>query len=271
MKERKRVACFFTGGYTEINAMKIFMKKINDKVDYIQLCPNGPRRSKDTIKNRHIDTIAAKQSGLTGSELLEYVIDFFGKKRFQEEGYDAVLIEDDKDNRFLRVRPDGTASIDEEEWRYFMRAATAKLHSKYPDITVLFFFSAPEIEAWLLSDWDNGFGKVYKDSLSTQQNKFFSVRFRKHVNENILTLRYKDSIEEYGYFEKKYKKLSEEIQNALDENDFLNGDRSTSEPVTVRYSKRIHGEAMLAEIEPQKVMQNCNTLFKYGLLALKEL
>lgn len=63
---------------------------------------------------------------------------------------------------------------------------------------------------------------------------------------------YKDSIEEYGYFEKKYKKLSEEIQNALDENDFLNGGRPTSEPVAVRYSKRIHGEAMLAEIEPLK-------------------
>lgn len=265
---KKRVACFFTAGYTEINAMKIFMKKINDSVEYIQLCPSGPRRSKDMIKNRHVDTIDTKQSGLTGNALLEFVYSFIQKDRFREECYDAVLIEDDKDSRFLYVQPDGTAGIDEEGWAHFKQDVTSKIHSYYPNIDVLFFYAAPEVEAWFLSDWDNSFGKVYKGVFNARQNNYFSVRFRKYMNESILTSRYKDSIEEYGYFNKIYKKLSEEIQNALEQIDFLN---DTTEHVNTRYSKRIHGEAMLAEIDPEIVIRSCNFFFKYGLLALKSL
>ena len=49
MSMKKKIACFFTGGYTELNAMKFFMQKINSQVEYIQLCPIGTRRSKDAI------------------------------------------------------------------------------------------------------------------------------------------------------------------------------------------------------------------------------
>ena len=56
MIEKRRIACFFTAGYTELNAMKSFMRKINDTVEYIQLCPTGPRKSRRAIQNRRLPT-----------------------------------------------------------------------------------------------------------------------------------------------------------------------------------------------------------------------
>lgn len=102
MTEKRRIACFFTAGYTELNAMKSFMRMINDTVEYIQLCPIGPRKSRSAIKNRHIDQIYKKQNGMTGEKLIQFVVDFINEKRFEEECYDALLIEDDKDARFYQ-------------------------------------------------------------------------------------------------------------------------------------------------------------------------
>lgn len=134
MKGRKRVACFFTAGYTELNAMKSFLGKINNKVEYIQLCPIGPRKSKRAIQNRHINQIAKEQNGMTGEKLIEFVVDFIGGKRFEEEGYDAILIEDDKDDRFLSAQDDGTAIIDDEKWICFKSKVIEHLHKKHPGV-----------------------------------------------------------------------------------------------------------------------------------------
>lgn len=79
MNGKRRVACFFTAGYTELNAMKFF-GKINDKVEYIQSCPIGSRKSKRAIQNRHINQIVKEQNGMTGEKLIEFVVDFIGGK-----------------------------------------------------------------------------------------------------------------------------------------------------------------------------------------------
>lgn len=221
MNERRRIACFFTAGYTELNAMKSFMRKINDTVEYIQLCPTGPRKSRRAIENRHIDQIDKNQNGMTGDKLIEFVNEFIEKKRFEEEGYDAILIEDDKDDRFLALEKDGTATIDKEKWEYFKDDIVVRLGKKRPDIPVIFFYAAPEVEAWFLADWTNAFGSVYKGVFNAQQNSYFNVKFRKYINDNILTNRYINCIEEYGYFDGKYKKLSGEIQDTLENIDFL--------------------------------------------------
>lgn len=184
MKGRKRVACFFTAGYTELNAMKSFLGKINNKVEYIQLCPIGPRKS---------------------------------------------------------------------------------------SVPVMFFYAAPEIEAWFLADWKNGFGSVYKGIYSIGQNDFFSIRFRKYVNESILTDLYKDCIEGYGYFGGKYRKLSGEIQSALQEIDFLEDYKPGKEHPMISYSKNRQGGPMLENIEPEVVLQNCPFFFKEGYQGLKAL
>lgn len=269
MNGRKRIACFFTAGYTELNSMKLFVKKVNRQLDYIQLCPTGPRKSKDQIKRRHIDNVDSKYNGLTGKNLIDHVLSFIETKRFREESYDAILIEDDKDDRFLSVQPDGSASFDVGEWDNFRQNVKNKVHRIYPDLPVIFLFAAPEVESWFLSDWDNSFGAVYKDLLTANQNSYFSFQFRKYVNAHILTQRYFHSIEEYGYFNGVYKKLSKEIQDALEKNDFLKGYLPAAEHKPIRYSKKIQGERMLEAIDPRIVQDKCPTFFKKGLFDLQ--
>ena len=250
--------------------MKLFLRKINDNVEYIQLCPNGSRRSKDAIRNRHIEDIKSCHSGLTGDSLIEFVLEFIEKTRFREEEYDAILIEDDKDNRFLRLEADGSSEIDNEGWATFRSKTTEAIHAKYQGIPVLFLYAAPEVETWFLADWENSFGTVFRNILTSEQNKLFSVRFHRHVNSEILTRKYEDSLEQYGYFEGVYRKLSEEIQQALLRIDFLD-DGKPDEHQLPRYSKRVQGETMLEEIDPDVVMQRCSVFFKSGMLALQTL
>ena len=176
MTEKKRIACFFTGGYTELNAMKLFMKKINANADYIQLCPVAPKKSREAIRNREI----IGGNGITGDKLIEYVLKEVEKPYFDRESYDAILIEDDKDDRFLG---DGS-NIDLAKWYAYQHRVQQQLSSKH--IPVIIFLAAPEVEAWFLSDWENSFGWVYKYSgkIDSEHNRFFSQRFREYVNKD---------------------------------------------------------------------------------------
>lgn len=269
MSAEKRIACFFTAGYTELQAMKTFMKKINDGVAYIQLCPTQERRNSAAIKNRHMEII--RDNGMTGEKLIDFIVDFIQTKRFTDEKYDAILIEDDKDDRFLISRSDGSAEIDMAGWEKYKTDTRMKIKARFPDLPVVFIYAAPEVEGWFLADWDNSFGKVYRGELTTGQNEYFSTKFRKYVNEMILTDQYRYCIERYGYFGGIYRKISEELQKALDETDFLEGYMSGTEHPTVRYLKKNHGKSMLEQIEPETVLQNCTFFFRDGFWELKAL
>lgn len=272
MIKRKRVACFFTGGFTELNAMKAFMKKINDKVDYIQLCPTGTRKSKDSIKNRRIENISNFQNGLTNESLISYVLSEVEKNHFREESYDAVIIEDDKDNRFLRVQSNGLASIDLEGWKNYKIHVLNRLAEKGVSVPVIFFLAAPEVESWFIADYQNSFGKVFATKLSSRQNCFFSNQFNKYLKSQILTKAYINSIESYGYFNNFYYKLSEKIQDAIYTNAFFSEETpSLNSNISLRYSKRVEGEEMLYNIDPQTVSKLCNKFFKESYLELQQL
>lgn len=145
MSKRKRIACFFTAGYTELQAMKHFLGKINGNIDYIQLSPTQERRNKESIKNRHLENI--RHNGMTGKDLIDFVMAFIQKKRFCEEGYDAILIEDDKDDRFLKEQPDGSGKIDESKWEKEKQDIIDRIHEKHPALPVILVYAAPEVEA----------------------------------------------------------------------------------------------------------------------------
>lgn len=268
MSNKKKVACFFTGGFTELNAMKSFVERINGNADYTQLCPNAPRKSRDSIRNRQ--SIDNSQSGLTGDSLLNYVLEVVKKPYFIRESYDAILIEDDKDARFINEE---TASIDLESWEDFKENIQRQLAEKGVTVPVIIFLAAPEIEAWFISDWENSFGQVYRgtNGLNVPQNSYFSTVFRKYINDRILTEKYSEAIESYGYFDGEYKKLSEEIQTALNCNDFMGKYTPAFQHSPIRYSKRKQGEVMLRSIDPSIVLQHCTLFFKEGFLALKSL
>ena len=107
---KKRIACFFTGGYTELYGMTQFLKKINGEADFIKLTPTRERKSKEDIRNRarHMEMISKRESGLTGKKLIDHVKNFVQEERFKEERYDVILIEDDKDDRFLTIQYSGS-------------------------------------------------------------------------------------------------------------------------------------------------------------------
>ena len=262
---RKRVACFFTAGFTEMNSMKAFVKKINPDAEYIQLCPTGPRKSAQLIKTRDLASINQNINGLTGNDLIEYVLEAIAKPRFRDEKYDAILIEDDKDSRFLRATQDGSSEINSEAWITFREDLCNKIHAEYPDITVILLMAAPEAEAWFISDWANSFGSVYHDMLGTARNNLFSVRFRILVRDEILTDTYTGRIESYGYFDGSYAKLSQKIQDAILKED------SFADTAEIRYSKRLQGASMLFNIQPDTVLKSCNYFFREGYTALKNL
>lgn len=267
MSDKKRIACFFTAGYTELNAMKIFMQKINENVNYIQLCPCGPRKSKSAIQGRQKCNVEYEHNGLTGDSLIQYIVKQVQEQDFLKE-YDAILIEDDKDYRFMKIVKDGTADYDVLAWEQHKEDVRKQIHKICPDIKIIFFYAAPEVEAWFLADFDNSFGYAYRNTLSTKENDLFAVRFRKYINDNILTERYKECIEQYGYFEGVYNKLSEKIQGSLVEKDFLKEYRDHND---VHYSKRRDGETMLRMIQPENVIKKCNYYFREGYLQLKDI
>lgn len=269
MTSKKRIACFFTGGFTELNSMKEFMQKINKDVEFIQLCPIASRKSKDAIKRRL--SIESSYSGLSGQSLLDYVLNSVEKSYFSTEGYDAILIEDDKDSRFLSEQKDGSSAINNEDWELFKNNVKQQLEKKKINIPVIIFLAAPEVESWFISDWENSFGNAYTDELKGPGNKYFSTVFRRYINEKILTTQYLESVEAYGYFDGKYKKLSEEIQNALSTNDFMKEYKPYTEHKPIGYSKRSQGEIMLRDIVPENVLKCCNVFFKDGYYDLKKI
>ncbi len=274
MTNRKRIACFFTGGYTELNAMRGFLRKINPQADYIQLCPTGKRRSKKDIMGRHIDVMDPEQNGLTGKALLDHMLSFLDSNRFREEGYDAILIEDDRDDRFLSLRSDGSSRIDRAAWEKFQQDVRSQVERYAPGIPVLFILAAPEVESWFIADWEHGFGQVFRSFFSRsapQYYHFFQGKLRRYVNETILTSCYQDRIEEYGYFDSVYRKLSAQLQAALAEEALFEGYPGEEEPPALSYSKRTQGEDMLWALEPQQVLRHCPLFFKDGFLALQKL
>lgn len=264
---KKRVACFFTAGYTELNAMKRFMQRINADVEYIQLCPIGPRKSREMIKNRERASINSENNGLTGAALIEHVVKTVRRDNFVREKYDVILIEDDKDDRFLEIQADGTATINEAEWLTYKTDVTTQIHAVCPDIPVLFFYAAPEVEAWFLADWSNSFGKAY-EKIFKEDNPYFSTVLHSYVKREILTEAYEHSIEHYGYFDRTYKKLSAELQDAVERVELP---RCEDKRMGLRYSKKTHGPAMLDALDPEIVWSRCNYFFRSGFRELQTL
>lgn len=265
----KRIACFITGGYTETNAMKAFLQKINSRSKYIQLCPTGTRRRRSRNGNHHIEMLDTSTSGLTGSNLIHHVLWCINQETFQQEEYDAILIEDDTDNNFLTIAEDGTSMLQNEKRNSCQAKIIEKIHETIPQIPIMFLFAAPEIEAWFIADWENSFGSIYKEKLGSD-NDTFKILLKKDVDAQLLTNQYINRIEEYGYFDGQYKKLSEELQTLLQSG----GDRIKAyfpqyPDYNLKYSKRIEGENMLFKIDPDNVKRKCPFIFQDGFRSLK--
>lgn len=270
MMEKKRIACFFTGGYTEYLAMKSFLEKINTQLNYIRLCPVSARKSRAAIRGREIGNLRGDTNGLTGKALTDFVLSEVDKDYFKREAYDGIVIEDDKDSRFLIKIQGGCALANQTEWKEHQKLMQNKLKAKGITVPIIYFLAAPEVEAWFVADFDNSFGTVYQNQLKAQ-NGYFMTQFRKYLVQEILTDSYSEQIESYGYFDGKYRKLSEELQSALKLKTFLPKFKGAPPVADIEYKKTDNGSEMLRSIDPEKVAKKCQVFFKDSYYALQSL
>ncbi len=279
----KKLACFFTGGYTESGALSSFLKRINSDVIYDQRCPNKTRRRKGSA----LTPLKPEVSGLTGASLIAYMFDHLEKYKDDLKDYDGVLIEDDLDGKFYSLANDDKREIKivcrNSEYEAYINNLAARVRGildKKEDFPVIQFHASPEIEGWFLADWNNSFGSIYGPKgakiLQNSENGFFSNRFKIFVQDNILR-EYKECIELYGYFGGDYRKLSDEVIHGLSGDFKVNLSEDTSNKLALSiaynkqlyYSKSLHGDMMLREILPGEVMRSCNIFFKGAYEQLK--
>lgn len=269
----KRVACFLTCGYTEAGAMQSFLKKINGNYEYRQYLPNKTIKKKGDPK-----ALSSQISGLTGEALLEKVYTIIERHAVEIAQCSAVLIEDDLDGRFHGKS---------DNWiREYIRRIQKKIQSILRcDIPVFVLYASPEIESWFIADWEHGFGYVYTSEsyvadLDTAVRCFFVHHLRQYINAYVLR-EYCDDIENYGYFEQGYYKLSDEIieavQNGVKEyisrlpNVNVLYSQQISVSANLYYSKKLHGDRMLRNLNPNILAEKCRQFFMPAFHALEVL
>ena len=271
----KKVACFFTGGWTEINAMKLFLEKINKNVEYIQFCPTGEKKRKTPFKRE----LGSGFSGLTSKKLDEYVDSYLEKYKDRISECDAVLVEDDLDDKYISLydEKDYIGKISDIKAKYnkdceHRRDIIRSILGKEKEFPVILLHAAPEVEAWFYADWNNTFGYIYgpkvQNVLPDNMNDFFSISFKKYLEENVLC-EYREQIELYGSFAHIYKKLSEELIKALyvpyrndldiDNEDIIELIKDNRE---LSYSKKIEGQIMLMYLNPKALERKCDVYFR---------
>lgn len=254
----KKIGCFITEGWTEAGAMSVFLKKINSNFEYVQCFPTKRKYKKGLEINREFN-------GLSGEALIEEVYRRVALYKNEYLEYSAIIIEDDLD---CRLSPE---QIDEYK-KQIEQTIWDKLGKAIP---VIFLFASPEIETWFICDWDNSFLHVYKD-------QFFCHHLKIYLDKIVINEYWQKGIENFGMKDGIYIKLSDSLQDAV-----ANGvkdelrklySNNTLPPDAIRiiedrslyYSKKIHGDSMLRNIEPENFIEQCSIFFKPAFIELKE-
>ncbi len=259
----ERIACFLTCGYTEAGAMQSFLKKINNKYEYRQYLPNKTKKKKGTPK-----TIHPKFSGLTGEGLLKKVYEIIEKHREELLSCRAIILEDDLDGRFHGMTEEQISQYKEE----IAHTIREKLGGNLP---VFILYASPEAESWFIADWKNGFEYLYKDSnvvtdVENRAKAFFTHHLRKYIGKDILK-EYEDDIENYGFFNGEYFKLSDKLIDGIqtDIKEYIKAIEGANKEYVnqivvsrdIFYSKKLHGDRMLRNIKPEILADKCRRYF----------
>jgi len=240
------VGYFCSAGCTETGGMAQFLKQINPELKW-QRC--FPAVDKPNLKQgRMRATPIRAASGISGENLINRMLRIISEPFFElDQRYDLILVIDDLDCRF-----DNDVEA-YENWRL----STFKRVELALERPVLFeiLFASPEIETWFISDWDNGFGREYRD---------IEVRLKREIN--TLLGACQDCPEDYGgplFNGSCTYKISAEIQAIIA--------KLSSSNHIYRYSKRINGPAMLNRLQADKVAKTCTKYFRQVYMRLKNL
>lgn len=241
-----KIALFHTGGHTETGALLPFLKKISDNLEFERCFPccnkPGPKIG------RLSPTPDPAHSGYTGQALIRAMFAILSDKTFSIEA-DIVLLVDDADCRFASQKDykKHCGNLKKEVIKKFGR-----------EVTFIALFASPEIEAWLITDWNNSFHKQYGPEVATKLKMVWKRELKRESEERIIPD--KTTIEGYGHpkhIGSCKNKLSSFIQSAVRE-------------LGRKYSKRYDGVEMLANLDPATVAESCVTYFKPAYNALRD-
>lgn len=243
-----RVGYFCTAGHTEVGGIDRFLNRIASEPEVRwERCFPAVRKPAPKIGKPGLERPAPKgREGLTGASLVSEMMERLAEyhRAGSKGALDAVVFIDDADCRF----EGDPAKV--EAWTG-ARAAEVRAKTGAPSIPFVALFASPEIEAWFLADWEQGFGVEY-DKLATGER-----HLRAHVEELLGSAI--GSVEGYGgglVNGACANKLSEKLQGLVTR---LGG----------AYSKRMQGQDMLLRIRPEKVAQECGAYFRPALQALR--
>ncbi len=258
-----KIACFLTCGYTEAGAMQALLRKINGRYDYKQCLPNKSVKKKGTPK-----VIDKRVNGLTGEKLLEKVYEIIKAHKTDILGCKAIILEDDLDGRFYGWK--------EEQITDYKKTIIDKIHEILGQkIPVFILYAAPEVESWFIADWKNGFEYLYgctgviKD-VESRAKLFFTHHLKQYIDVEILK-EYANAVEDYGYFDGKYVKLSDQLKNGIQcgVKDYIAAIKGTNKDYVnqivnsrdIFYLKSLHGNEMLKNISPEILADRCREYF----------
>jgi len=266
------VGYFMPASHTETGGLHAFLQKISDDarsvdVTWQRLFPAvqkpGPKPERSTGVPTPSPTFAQPVSasqGMTGDKLIQAM-----KHRLKEyhrhSQLDVILLEDDADCRFntsgSTAEHEGEAFIEFEA--RLQQEVSAELGREIPVVALL---ASPEVETWLLADWERSFQADYPS---------LSFALSRHLVERLGGGGTPDAPERFGgpcLNGSCSHKLSDTLAAAFrvtQEDDAalfsaLEALRASGHRAT--YSKRIEGPAMLGRVRPEVVAKRCTLYFR---------
>lgn len=250
---------FHSVGHTELNGLAAFLGKIAPGIEWVRCFPAkntlSPRPVRSDAQSSDAKRTRSAHDGMTGPRLVAEMLSQLAKyRRGTACNLDFVLLIDDGDCRFADQADQDLAL---KNWLAEL-TQKVKAVTEQPDLVFFALLAWPEVETWLVADWENGFGKQYpaiRESLHT------------HIKSCVLHPLTWYQIEEFGgrlvngscqckfsarlqaaFFDKTGCSCTPKLVDVI---------AHQSSGSSLHYSKQVHGGSMLSRIKPEVVARGC--------------
>ncbi len=229
---------FAGGGESEISGLKPFLDKSFPQCEF-KLCT--PIRNKPAPKFRR----EAPPQGYTGKSLLDQIKARLSIKLDLKDTCDLIIIFDDLDYPLTDTQELNFADQKRQTFEDFLKQIWEK-YPERPPISHIIGFAKPELESWVIADWERTVGKAPEFRERSKSMQYWLATERKVSF---------SSPEEFGLdpeVEKSYhKKLSDAIIEASEKQE------------GTRYSKQIHTARFVRELDAAIAKQKCPEFRKF--------
>lgn len=232
----------------QLAAIDAFLRRIDDA--RIEWSRQFPARRKPGPKLGRVSLRDAEHTGFTGLRLTKMMLERLRKHPESARELHAVVLIDDADCRFCE---DGALLAWELQLERDVQEATSR-----PDIPFIALLASPEVEVWLLADWERGFGGHYP----TLQHAL-GVHL---AQSDILGRRPWTQVETYGCpYDHARGSCTNKLSEVIDRLLCAIKSPPPAPPEARVYSKRTDGPDMLRQVRPDVVAQTCRIVFAPAL------